>query len=437
MRDTAGKKAAAASSTVRPVTRAAAPPQKVASAGGHRLSRLLKLGALLAFGTVAFPYVHCVAELASSANEYGGTLAAAERLRQRYPHHLDRVASFFKWLASSQNTYAETYFQQERLNMLEHLEKEFTLHPYFANPNMSTAEVTWHGLIHARMKDFRQQLEATGRRDFDMEKDRCAMYSFYARHGLPTLAVHGVWHSLDALLADVHDGRAYGNVSDWPIFWKACHLTQSSSYATRSMNARPLPGGETEELAGWLKSKWDFRANDYERVWVEDGNVITRDIPPGFLLQAPFKGARYQTVGRVSVGLPEVRVEVLWGRPYLALLDGVMVLMRNGGAQDFGSLSAFGGTPPVLTDHWFFTEGHDACVWDVAGRAANAAGVDSIRIDIFLDRSEPSHCILNENSLSSGMAYWGHEKFMAQLWSEPHVKKLYRLRETSTGVLEQ
>jgi len=433
MRDSAAK---SAKSTARPVAPVAAPPEKPRAAT-FRLSRLLRLGALFAFGTVAFPYIHCVTVLASSANEYGGTLAAAERLRQTYPNHLDRVASFFKWLASSQNTYAETYYEQERLNLLAHLEKEFTLHPYFANPNMSTAEVTWHGLIHARMRDFRQQLEVSGRRDFDMEKDRCAMYAFYGRHGLPTLAVHGVWHSLDTLLADVRAGRAYGNVSDWPVFWKACHLTQSSSYATRSMTAQPAAGAETEELASWLQSKWHFRANDYERVWVEDGNVITRDIPPGFLLQAPFTGARYQTVGRVSVGLPEVRVEVLWGRPYLALLDGVITLTRDGGAQDFGSLSAFGGMPAVSYDHWFFSEGHDACVWEVAALAANVAGVDSVRIDIFLDRSAPAHCVLNENSLSSGMAYWGHESFMAQLWSEPHVKKLYRLRETSVGVLEQ
>ena len=41
-------------------------------------------------------------------------------------------------------------------------------------------------------------------------------------------------------------------------------------------------------------------------MWVDDGNAITRDIAPGFLLQAPFTGARFETVGRVSVGLPEV-----------------------------------------------------------------------------------------------------------------------------------
>lgn len=411
-----------------------------ASKVSGRVSRVVQLAALFGFATFAFPYAHVLVVLMCNRHAYGGTLAAAERMRQQHPHHLDRVAGFFRWLASSQNTYAATYYEQERLHMLEHLESSsFTLHPYFVNPNMSHAEAseTWHGLIHKRMRHFREQLDLNGRRDFDVEKDRCAMYAFYAKHGLPTLPVHGEWHSLDAMHADVTSGRAFANVSAWPVFFKACHLTQSSSYATRAMKTPPTDAAEIAELSEWLRSKWEFRANDYERVWVEDGNAITRDVAPGFLLQAPFTGASFETVGRVSVGLPEVRVEVLWGRAYLALLDGVVVLMRNGAAQDFGSLTAFSGEPPVLKNHWFYSEGHDACVWDVSERAADAAGVDSIRIDIFLDRSSPQRCVLNENSLSSGMAYWGHEQYMARLWAEPHAKQLYRTRDTDTGVLEQ
>ena len=35
------------------------------------------------------------------------------------------------------------------------------------------------------------------------------------------------------------------------------------------------------------------------------------------------------------------------------------------------------------------------------------------------------------------MVYFGHDEFMARLWSEPHVSKDYRLRDTKVGVLEQ
>ena len=72
----------------------------------------------------------------------------------------------------------------------------------------------------------------------------CVLLS--AWHGLPTLPIHGLWRSIDALLADVRSGAAFDNVTAWPAFLKACHLTQSSSYATRALERRPWAGGETE-----------------------------------------------------------------------------------------------------------------------------------------------------------------------------------------------
>ena len=70
----------------------------------------------------------------------------------------------------------------------------------------------------------------------------------------------------------------------WPVFWKACHLTQSSSEGTRAIKKMP-DAEQRAELVEWLKGKWDFRANDFERVWVATGNQLTQDITPGFLLQ--------------------------------------------------------------------------------------------------------------------------------------------------------
>ena len=59
------------------------------------------------------------------------------------------------------------------------------------------------------------------------------------------------------------------------------------------------------------------------------------------------------------------------------------------------------------------------------------------QIDVFLDRARSEGCVINENSLSSGMVYWGHEPFLTALWREPHVQQLYQLRDTALGVLEQ
>ena len=60
-----------------------------------------------------------------------------------------------------------------------------------------------------------------------------------------------------------------------------------------------------------------------------------------------------------------------------------------------------------------------------------------VQIDIFMDRAAPESCILNENSLSSGMLYWGHEPYLTRLWVEPHLKQLYTLRDTKESVLAQ
>lgn len=343
------------------------------------------LVAALASAYVGAPYAYVFGVMVSSNSEFGQSLSAAENMRKRFPQEFETIIQLLNKLQTLvPNYYAAEYYAEERPKMLEHIKSTFTLHPYFAMKNVpNTSE--WYNLIHTRVKHFRMQMDEHSARDFEVEKDRCKMYDFFGGHGIPTLPTHGTWRSLDSLIASVQDGSAFGNVSSWPVFWKACHLTQSSSYATRAIHRPPAPGEETDELVAWLKTKWHFRANDVDRVWVDDGNAITRDISPGFMLQAPFTGAKYSVKGRIAVGLPEVRVEVIWGRAYLGNLDGCMLMMRNGGMQDFGKPN-FGRTMPVTHGHWFFTEGHDKCAFEMAERAAMLAGSESIRIDIFLDR---------------------------------------------------
>lgn len=380
------------------------------------------------------PYFH-IGFVLTQKSELGSKTMLGDYLKGLYPYHFPLVVRVFQYAQMARNEHPGVYYEHERPHILKSLQT-FSLHPYFQMPYVPNAS-DWHGLLHERVKNFRRQMDTTGARDFEMEKDRCQMYRFYRKHNLPLLPLHGEWHTLNELLSAVQDGRAFHNTSAWPVFWKACHLTQSSSAATRAMKAPPTPA-EVNELTSWLVAKWEQRANDFERVWAADGNAITAGIMPGFLLQAPMRTAStFKVEGRISVGLAELRVEVLWGRAYLALLDGVTVFTRDRMTQDFSSASTFGQKQPVYTRHWFFDEGHDECVFTVAEKAAHVAGVDSVRIDIFLDRARPEACTINENSLSSGMVYWGHEQFMTRLWAEPHVKRLYRLRDTQLGVLEQ
>jgi len=380
------------------------------------------------------PYLHIAIGLLEEG-DIGQKTAAGDRMKRLYPYHFPLMVNFFQYHQSNANTFPPLYFEKERAVILEHLQ-QFTLHPYFQLPDLPH-NLSWHQMLHERVKMFRRRMDEQGMRDFEVEKDRCKMYAFYRKHNLPLLPLHGEWHSLTELHAAVRDGEAFRNVTSWPVFWKACHLTQSSSEATRAMHAPPTQA-EAAELMSWLAAKWDQRADDFERVWAADGNAITQGIEPGFLLQAPMPLAnKFVVKGRISVGLAEVRVEVLWGRAYLALMDGVTVFTRDGKTQDFSKVDLFSSSSSVIERHWFFEDGHHECVFSVAERAADAAGVDSIRIDIFMDRAQPKACVINENSLSSGMVYWGHEPYLTRMWVEPHASKLYKVRDTPLGVLEQ
>ena len=70
-----------------------------------------------------------------------------------------------------------------------------------------------------------------------------------------------------------------------------------------------------------MRAKWTFRANDFERVWVNEGDALTATLTPGFAIQAAMPqgtGEGYSVGGRFAIGLAELRVEVVWGHAYLA-----------------------------------------------------------------------------------------------------------------------
>lgn len=76
--------------------------------------------------------------------------------------------------------------------------------------------------------------------------------------------------------------------------------------------------------------------------------------------------------------------------------------------------------------HWIVAEKHLDCAWPLAEKAAKIACIDEMRVDIFISKGKPTECVINENSLSSGIPYgplWGS---MAKLWAEPHLTGDYQ-----------
>merc|ERR1711998_383172 len=229
----------------------------------------------------------------------------------------------------------------------------------------------------------------------------------------------------------------------WPMFVKACHLTQSSPQGTMFLKSKAdlEKKADSGALDKWIDKKWDYRSDDFDRPWRREGNLITDSLTPRFLVQAPFVQKKLKTSaeGRYSVGMLELRVEVLWGRAYLAILDGNIIYKRDGHIEAYDAPWGFMKMPmnqesihPKIKR--IRDEGYIACAFKLGERAARAHAIDAVRIDVFLNVGDPDGCTINENSLSSGTPYWGHEKYLAELWAEPHRTKTYTSLDTDMPV---
>lgn len=102
---------------------------------------------------------------------------------------------------------------------------------------------------------------------------------------------------------------------------------------------------------------------------------------------------------------------MIWGRAYFAQLDGCILFFRDGVIEDYSWFWGFFKIPDSNNDglRWIQDDGYMDCVWALAEGAARRTATDNVRIDIFLQRGNPNGCKVNENSLSSGLLYWGHE----------------------------
>ena len=144
--------------------------------------------------------------------------------------------------------------------------------------------------------------------------------------------------------------------------------------------------------------------------------------------------------GRIALGLVEVKAEVFWGKVYLMQVDGTTVFLRNGDIEDYVTFTG-GVLHRPSTAHndrtaWIRDGGYLDCVVDTAERVAQAAHIDYIRVDVFLDRGDARNCAVNEVSLSIGYSYYGYEQYMAQLWAEPLQRQLYRPFNSTAPVYE-
>ena len=319
-------------------------------------------------------------------------------------------------------------------------------------------------LVRARLAHWGVVQRTRFQDDHRIEKSKCDMLHFFEINRLPRPRVLGQFStapdaSRSLLALGARSDASLFNAASWPIFVKACHITQGEMRSVRKINSAAELHATTHALACWLRAVYAMRADDRGRPWTRESNELTDTVAPGFVVQASTTAWRSPggAVADSWAGTParnstvlEVKVEVFYGRAYLAvensfkkifIRDDPQLTVAAGNRTTDGSSSespprpyclytdrAGDGNEGVLSEDWYAggglwaqTEQSLSCAWSLAERTARAMGADIVRIDIFLLPSGSS-CELNEVSLSSAMAYAAHEEYMARLWTDPELR---------------
>ncbi|CAE8605133.1 unnamed protein product, partial [Polarella glacialis] len=227
-----------------------------------------------------------------------------------------------RWAAETFSTGGIVY--REQLAFFEEAARDYQMHSYWEIKGLTENHTSYDDLVLKRFETWVELLQKSGRDDFKIEKDKCALINFFRRNNFPISPVLGHWTSNETLLEDLGTGKILGANSVWPVFLKCCHLTagamesvvrigKDGSWAT----AEALKISTTKKTSGleaWINEVWLQRADDELRVWRRLNNRLTDTVTPGFVMQT----AAYS--GRASA-MEELRVEVVWGRAFYAGWD--------------------------------------------------------------------------------------------------------------------
>mmetsp|Transcript_17357 Transcript_17357/g.45303 ORF Transcript_17357/g.45303 Transcript_17357/m.45303 type:complete len:500 (+) Transcript_17357:115-1614(+) len=305
-------------------------------------------------------------------------------------------------------------------------------------PRPSSA--TWYGMITARARAYAyNKKQHPDWDDYRIEKDKCDMYEFMNANGLPCGSWAGIWRAdkgypqassaISAALVAVSRNQTTANNL---LVVKMCHISMGhydSSWVVPNLDALGL-----DTTMERIRGLYTLKPTDRTRSWGPIFDPLTQSIPAGLMVQYPFSG---------KLEPAELKIEVIWGRAYLALIDtsgyafgkctseGAMIL-RDDSIIAYNSAWASKAEP---CSDWIVKEGHMKYAWSLAEGFAKAAKIDAVRVDVFLWPGHPERAVINEISLSSGAMYKWHFHLMAQIWAEGHKRQQYKV--TYPGVAMQ
>mmetsp|Transcript_29961 Transcript_29961/g.63172 ORF Transcript_29961/g.63172 Transcript_29961/m.63172 type:complete len:520 (+) Transcript_29961:40-1599(+) len=318
----------------------------------------------------------------------------------------------------------KSYFQEAYRSW--EIARYWTVTRGFVKPGMG-----WYEMLTARSKALLHEFQRSGRQDFRIEKDRCEMERFIIGNGFPATELKGVWRDRSKLAAELE--LLFRENEEWPLIFKVCHITigeYDAAWASfnQSGSVTEIKKGfsSLEQAMRRVDSLWDVKPTDNTRPWMSYFDPLTNLLQPGVMVQAPFTRSRRPA---------ELKIEVIWGRVYLGVID------TNGGA--YGTCENTQGIilrddPRVLLidgwtwswhreecSEWIIKEGHLRYAWHLAESFAKAAMIDAIRVDVFLYPGHPEMAVVNELSLTSAAPYPCHADFMAEIWELGHRENRY------------
>ena len=188
----------------------------------------------------------------------------------------------------SPHVLAESYFQSQLPAILASA-RGFRTHPYFLgwDRGVLPGHMSQHSLITTRLRHWGHLQRLDGRDDFRVEKSKCDMLRFFERNGLPTASVMGYYGTPREASHALSERSVSGmNQSNWPLFIKACHLTQGSLRSVRKVHSAVEVRDKTPHLLCWLRRMFSTRADDRNRPWTRESNELTDAVAPGFVIQS-------------------------------------------------------------------------------------------------------------------------------------------------------
>lgn len=355
------------------------------------------------------------------------------------------------WVNSRTYEFAVKYHEQQR-PLIAESRQQFVIHKYFELPDPTangSRPVNWIEMISLRIKKWADEQRA-GNSMHEVEKDKCVCQKFMNDIGVRAVPILGEWR-------DTNWNRTeFGNTlatADYPIIIKLGHIQQSK--ALRIFRDRAKAISQTPNIAGWVESWFPQRFDDATRSWANDVNVLYNALKPCVLVHPVLTGDWIAVTGAPF----ELKVEVVWGRAYLAFLEtrlcarkflglwlepqSSLILTRDRRimrfvewpkrfewewtfpwdqvGQYFANVPHENPADSLLREYsWLLSGKILDRVFATAEAVADRIGAEQVRVDIFVSKNPDEMPIVNEISLSSGHYYRYHTKFLSEEWAEGH-----------------